>query len=410
MSEIAAGQAVIELLRAEGVEYVFGVTGLTTNSMVTQMYGREDIKFIDTRHEEGAILMAYGYSKSTGRPSVCMTTSGPGTINLAGGMSLALKGRAPVIAIAGDTAMEYIGRDGSQAFDLVNIFKPLTKMAVQANRTHRIPDLIREAFRVAMWGKQGPVLLDIPRDLLDNETLSDEMLSPDQYRAVDPKTSGDIQAVNQAAQLLLSAERPLLLAGGGVVDGEASAEAVHLAEILDMAMVPSYGHHDAIPNSHPNYIGPPGGRGSGEAHEAMNKADLILALGTKINQASSSWDYSVISQDTRIIQIDIDPVEVGRNYPVTVGVVGDAKRVSEQLIQAVCHISPKGKNNPVWKSELQSIARRRIERLQSERALTADPMMPQQVYPELTKALPIGSMVTIDAGVAPGLSYDRIFF
>ena len=343
MSEIAAGQAVIELLRAEGVEYVFGVTGLTTNSMVTQMYGREDIKFIDTRHEEGAILMAYGYSKSTGRPSVCMTTSGPGTINLAGGMSLALKGRAPVIAIAGDTAMEYIGRDGSQAFDLVNIFKPLTKMAVQANRTHRIPDLIREAFRVAMWGKQGPVLLDIPRDLLDNETLSDEMLSPDQYRAVDPKTSGDIQAVNQAAQLLLSAKRPLMLAGGGVVDGEASAEAVHLAEILDMAMVPSYGHHDAIPNSHPNYIGPPGGRGSGEAHEAMNKADLILALGTKINQASSSWDYSVISQDTRIIQIDIDPVEVGRNYPVTVGVVGDAKRVAEQLIQAVCDISPKGK-------------------------------------------------------------------
>ena len=161
MAEIAAGQAVIELLRAEGVEYVFGVTGLTTNSMVTQMYGREDIKFIDTRHEEGAILMAYGYSKATGKPSVCMTTSGPGTINLAGGMSLALKGRAPVIAIAGDTAMEYIGRDGAQAFDLVNVFKPLTKMAVQANKTERVPDLLREAFRSAMWGKQGPVLLDI---------------------------------------------------------------------------------------------------------------------------------------------------------------------------------------------------------------------------------------------------------
>jgi len=410
MSEIAAGQAVIELLRAEGVEYVFGVTGLTTNNMVTQMYGREDIKFIDTRHEEGAILMAYGYSKSTGKPSVCMTTSGPGTINLAGGMSLALKGRAPVIAIAGDTAMEYIGRDGSQAFDLVNIFKPLTKMAVQANRTDRVPDLIREAFRVAMWGKQGPVLLDIPRDLLDQETLPDQMLSPDQYRTVNPKTPGDVQAVNLAAKLLLSAERPLLLAGGGVVDGEASTEAVHLAELLDMAMVPSYGHHDAIPNSHPNYVGPPGGRGSGEAHETMDKADLILALGTKINQPSSSWDYSVINEDTKIIQIDIDPIEVGRNYPVAVGIVGDAQRVAQQLIEAVCDISADGKTNKVWKSEFQSIARKRIERLQSERALSADPMMPQQVYPELTRALPKGTMVTIDAGVAPGLSYDRIFF
>ena len=410
MSDIPAGQAVIELLRAEGVEYVFGVTGLTTNSMVTQMYGREDIKFIDTRHEEGAILMAYGYSKSTGKPSVCMTTSGPGTINLAGGMSLALKGRAPVIAIAGDTAMEYIGRDGSQAFDLVNIFKPLTKMSVQANKTERVPDLIREAFRVAMWGKQGPVLLDIPRDLLDNEALSDQILTPDQYRTVDPKTFGDVGSVRQAAEILLTANSPLLLAGGGVVDGGATAESVVLAELLDMAMVPSYGHHDAIPNSHPNYVGPPGGRGSGEAHEAMDKADVILALGTKINQASSSWDYSVINEDTKIIQVDIDPVEIGRNYPVSVGIVGDAQSVAQQIIEAVRELSPDGKSNNKWRSEFQSIAQKRIKRLESERALGDEPMMPQQVFPELAKSMPKGSMVTIDAGVAPGLAYDRIFF
>ena len=410
MSDIPAGQAVIELLRAEGVEYVFGVTGLTTNSMVTQMYGREDIKFIDTRHEEGAILMAYGYSKSTGKPSVCMTTSGPGTINLAGGMSLALKGRAPVIAIAGDTAMEYIGRDGSQAFDLVNIFKPLTKMSVQANKTERVPDLIREAFRVAMWGKQGPVLLDIPRDLLDNEVLSDQILTPDQYRTVDPKTFGDVGSVRQAAEILLTANSPLLLAGGGVVDGGATAESVVLAELLDMAMVPSYGHHDAIPNSHPNYVGPPGGRGSGEAHEAMDKADVILALGTKINQASTSWDYSVINEDTKIIQVDIDPVEIGRNYPVSVGIVGDAQSVAQQIIEAVRELSPDGKSNNKWRSEFQSIAQKRIKRLESERALVDEPMMPQQVFPELAKSMPKGSMVTIDAGVAPGLAYDRIFF
>ena len=410
MSDIPAGQAVIELLRAEGVEYVFGVTGLTTNSMVTQMYGREDIKFIDTRHEEGAILMAYGYSKSTGKPSVCMTTSGPGTINLAGGMSLALKGRAPVIAIAGDTAMEYIGRDGSQAFDLVNIFKPLTKMSVQANKTERVPDLIREAFRVAMWGKQGPVLLDIPRDLLDNEALSDQILPPDQYRTVDPKAFGDVGSVRQAAEILLTANSPLLLAGGGVVDGGATAESVVLAELLDMAMVPSYGHHDAIPNSHPNYVGPPGGRGSGEAHEAMDKADVILALGTKINQASSSWDYSVINEDTKIIQVDIDPVEIGRNYPVSVGIVGDAQSVAQQIIEAVRELSPDGKSNNKWRSEFQSIAQKRIKRLESERALVDEPMMPQQVFPELAKSMPKGSMVTIDAGVAPGLAYDRIFF
>tara|TARA_B100001123_G_scaffold17932_1_gene20240 strand:- start:6604 stop:8064 length:1461 start_codon:yes stop_codon:yes gene_type:complete len=339
-----------------------------------------------------------------------MTTSGPGTINLAGGMSLALKGRAPVIAIAGDTAMEYIGRDGSQAFDLVNIFKPLTKMSVQANKTERVPDLIREAFRVAMWGKQGPVLLDIPRDLLDNEALSDQILTPDQYRTVDPKTFGDVGSVRQAAEILLTANSPLLLAGGGVVDGGATAESVVLAELLDMAMVPSYGHHDAIPNSHPNYVGPPGGRGSGEAHEAMDKADVILALGTKINQASSSWDYSVINEDTKIIQVDIDPVEIGRNYPVSVGIVGDAQSVAQQIIEAVRELSPDGKSNNKWRSEFQSIAQKRIKRLESEIALVDEPMMPQQVFPELAKSMPKGSMVTIDAGVAPGLAYDRIFF
>ncbi len=294
MENMKAGRAVIELLRAEQVEYLFGVTGLTTNSMVTETYGREDIKFIDTRHEEGAALMAYGYSKVTGKPSVCMTTSGAGTINLAGGISLAYKGRAPVVIISGDTAMEYIGRDGSQAFDLVNILKPLTKIAVQANTTNRVPSLIRDSFRTALSGKQGPVLLDIPRDLLDKEMISDEFLKPASYRSIS-RTQGDEGLIQLASQMLLNAKSPLLLAGGGVLDSEASKEAVALAELLDMALVPSYGHHDAIPNSHPNYVGPPGSRGSGEAHEAMNKADVILALGTRINQASTAWDYSIIN-------------------------------------------------------------------------------------------------------------------
>ena len=204
--------------------------------------------------------------------------------------------------------------------------------------------------------------------------LSDQILTPDQYRTVDPKTYGDVGSVRQAAEILLTANSPLLLAGGGVVDGGATAESVVLAELLDMAMVPSYGHHDAIPNSHPNYVGPPGGRGSGEAHEAMDKADVILALGTKINQASSSWDYSVINEDTKIIQVDIDPVEIGRNYPVSVGIVGDAQSGAQQIIEAVRELSPDGKSNNKWRSEFQSIAQKRIKRLESERALVDEPM------------------------------------
>ena len=409
MENMKAGRAVIELLRAEQVEYLFGVTGLTTNSMVTETYGREDIKFIDTRHEEGAALMAYGYSKVTGKPSVCMTTSGAGTINLAGGISLAYKGRAPVVIISGDTAMEYIGRDGSQAFDLVNILKPLTKIAVQANTTSRVPSLLRDSFRTALSGKQGPVLLDIPRDLLDKEMISDEFLKPASYRSIS-RTQGDEELIQLASQILLNAKSPLLLAGGGVLDSEASKEAVALAELLDMALVPSYGHHDAVPNSHPNYVGPPGSRGSGEAHEAMNKADVILAFGTRINQASTAWDYSIINPSTKIIQIDIDPMEIGRNYPVAVGITGDAAAVGQQLIKHITSISPEGNNLPEWKQTFTNLAQSRLSRLKEEENISENPIMPQQVFPEFNKIFPQDAMVTIDAGVAPGLSYDRLKF
>ena len=157
-----AGEAVIEALRAEGIEYTFGVVGTTTNSIVTEMYGRSDIRFVDTRHEEGAALMAYGYARASGKPTACITTSGPGTTNLVTGVALAYKGRAPVIVIAGDVARDFIYRDGSQAFDLVALFKPITKLALQVNKTERIPEMLHYAFRAALSDKCGRVFLDIP--------------------------------------------------------------------------------------------------------------------------------------------------------------------------------------------------------------------------------------------------------
>lgn len=410
MAEMAAGRAIVEALRAEGVDHIFGLVGTTTNSIVTELYGRDDITFIDTRHEEGAAFMAYGYSKASGKPSACVTTSGPGTINLATGISLAYKGRAPVIAIAGNTAQEYTYRDGAQEFDLVNTFKAITQLSLQINQTDRIPELFHYAFRTAMYGKKGPVLLDIPRDLIDGKTLDWTVEAPASYRPVADRTAGDAQAIAQAAALLAGAQRPLILAGGGIVDSEATDFAVALAERLDMAVVPSYGHNDAFPNSHRLYVGPPGGRGASEALQAMNRADVILALGTRINQGSTGWDYSVINPDTKIIQVDIDPFEVGRNYPLAVGIVGDAGAVAQQLTDALGQQFPEGRANPEWTAEIAELKNRRRVRLEDEAQLGGDPMMPQRVFSELNKVLPRDCMVTIDAGVAPGLSYDRISY
>jgi acetolactate synthase-1/2/3 large subunit/sulfoacetaldehyde acetyltransferase len=410
MAQMKAGQAVIEALRAEGVEYTFGVVGIATNSMVTEMYGRRDIHFVDTRHEEGAAFMAYGYARASGKPTVCITTSGPGSINLLTGIALAYKGRAPVVVIAGDVARDYIYRDGHQSFDLVGLFKPVTVMAREVNKTERIPEMLHDAFRKALLGKQGPVLLSIPRDLLDRQTIEWEVARPETYRVVNGRLPGDPRAIQQAVALLAKAERPLLLAGGGVIDADAGAEAVALAELLNMALVASHGHNDAIPNSHRLYIGPSGWRGSTEAAEAVYRADVILALGTPLSQHTTFWDYSIINPQTPIIQVDIDVQEIGRNYPPAVGIVGDAKAVAQQLLQALRQACPEGRSNAAWRAEVESLAKRREARLQTERSITGDPMMPPRVYAELRKALPRDCMVTIDAGITPGQSYDRLHF
>src|SRR5438046_2970594 len=203
------GLAVIEALRAEGVEYTFGVVGSTTNTIVTEMYDRQDIRFVDTRHEEGAAFMAYGYSRASGKPTACITTSGPGTTNLVTGIALAAKGRAPVIVIAGDVAREYIYRDGSQAFDLVGLFKPITKLALEVNKTERIPEMLHYAFRAALADKHGPVFLDIPRDLLDDQTVAGAALRPVAYRAVETRIAGDSQAIPRGPAWRAQAQRAL---------------------------------------------------------------------------------------------------------------------------------------------------------------------------------------------------------
>ena len=410
MARMRAGQAIVEALRAEGVEYIFGIVGWTINSIVTELYGRSDIHFVDTRHEEGAAFMAYGYARASGKPAVCLTTSGAGSINLLTGIALAYKGRAPVVVIAGDVEREHIGRDGHQAFDLVGIFKPVTYLARQVNQTERILEQLHDAFRTALSGKRGPVFLSIPPDLLVNQTIDGEALPPATYRAIDGRIRGDAQAIQRAATLLAQAQRPLLLAGGGVIDADAGAEAVALAELLDMALVPSYGHNDAVPNSHRLYIGVTGKRGSGEVLEAIHRADVILALGSRLSQDTTGWDYSYMNPRTRIVQVDIDMHEIGRNYPIEVGIAGDAQAVAQQLLEALRAMHPEGRPKAGWRAEIESLAARRRTRLQAEVALTGDPMMPQRVYPELRKALPRDCMVTLDAGVAPGLAYDRLNF
>ena len=403
-----AGEAVIELLRQEGVSHIFGIVGSSFLDILDPLYDRDDIEFIGVRHEQGAALMADGFSRISGSPSVCLVTNGPGVLNLTYGIASAYVAHSPVVVLAPSASRSHQYRDSTQEFDQVALFRPITKAAFPINRLDRLPDALRHAFRVATSGRMGPVMLDIPRDLLPGGEVELEALPPPHYRSGQTRARGDLGLIHQAAELLLAAQRPVILAGGGVQWSNAGPEVCRLAEATGAAIVTSYGRADAVPSDHPNFLGHLGRLGAPEGIEAAREADTILAVGTRLGQSTTFFDHRFIQPGVNIIQIEIDPEAIGRNYPVSVGIEGDAKTVSEGLLELVREREPRP--NPQWLAEIENWSARRAERLRGEERLDTLPMKPQRVYAELRRVMPRDAIVALDAGLAPNFGQDRLDF
>ena len=403
-----AGEAVIELLRQEGVSHIFGIVGSSFLDILDPLYDRDDIEFIGVRHEQGAALMADGFSRISGSPSVCLVTNGPGVLNLTYGIASAYVAHSPVVVLAPSASRSHQYRDSTQEFDQVALFRPITKAAFPINRLDRLPDALRHAFRVATSGRMGPVMLDIPRDLLPGGEVELEALPPPHYRSGQTRARGDLGLIHQAAELLLAAQRPVILAGGGVQWSNAGPEVCRLAEATGAAIVTSYGRADAVPSDHPNFLGHLGRLGAPEGIEAAREADTILAVGTRLGQSTTFFDHRFIQPGVNIIQIEIDPEAIGRNYPVSVGIEGDAKAVTEGLLELVREREPRP--NPQWLAEIENWSARRAERLRGEERLDTLPMKPQRVYAELRRVMPRDAVVALDAGLAPNFGQDRLDF
>ncbi len=401
-----AGEAVIELLRQEGVTKIFGIVGSSFLDILDPLYDRTDIEFIGVRHEQGAALMADGFSRISGSPSVCLATNGPGVLNLTYGIASAFVSHSPVIVLAPSASREHQYRDSTQEFDQVALFKPITKASFPVNKIERLPDALRQAFRIATSGKMGPVLLDIPRDLMPGAEIDVDIMPPNAYRTGQTRARGDRNLVDKAASTLLSAQHPVIVAGGGIEWSMASEEVTRLADLLGAAIVTSYGRADAVPNDHPHYLGHLGRLGSEEGIEAIRRADVILAAGTRLSQSTSFYDHRFIPADARIIQIEIDPKEIGRNYPVEVGIEGDVKAVLEDILEKVQ--SAEHRPNQAWVSEINDWFARREQRLQAEERLTGDSIKPQRVFAELRKVMPRDAIIALDAGLAPNFGQDRL--
>ncbi len=401
-----AGEAVIELLRQEGVSHIFGIVGSSFLDILDPLYDDDSMQFIGVRHEQGAALMADGFSRISGAPSVCLATNGPGVLNLTYGIGSAYVAHSPVVVLAPSASRDHQYRDSTQEFDQVALFKPITKASFPINKIERLPDALRQAFRIATSGKMGPVLVDIPRDLLPGAEIDLELLSPQNYRSGQTRMRGDRDLIDRAARTLLSADRPVIVAGGGIQWSNAGEAVSRLADLLGAAVVTSYGRADAIPSDHPLFLGHLGRLGAEEGIEAVRQADVILAAGTRLGQSTTFYDNRFVPADARIVQIEIDPQEIGRNYPVAVGIEGDAQAVLQELLEKVREQEPSP--NSRWLADIRDWAARRQSRLESEARDNSNPIKPQRVYGELRKVMPRDAIIALDAGLAPNFGQDRL--
>ena len=291
------------------------------------------IRHILVRHEQNGAHMADGYARVARRPGVCMATSGPGATNLVTGVGTAYMDSSPIIAITGQVPTEFIGKDAFQETDAIGIMTPVTKYCCQPTSVANVPEMVKKAFYIANTGRPGPVLLDLPKDIQQDKA---EVSFPETVtiRGYNPVTKPDPNKIEKAANLLLSAKRPMIMAGGGVIISSAFPELQALAELIISPVVTTFKGKGSFPENHPLSLGPIGMHGHAEANKMILEADVLLAVGCRFSDRSvGKWD--TFGNEMKIIHIDIDPSELGKNKIPILGMVGDVKISLAELILAV---------------------------------------------------------------------------
>jgi acetolactate synthase-1/2/3 large subunit len=334
---MSGAKILLECLVREGVDCIFGYPGGVTLPFYDAMYDHP-IRHILVRHEENAAFAAEGYARATGRVGVCCATSGPGATNLVTGLVDALMDSIPIVAITGQVSTKLIGSDAFQEADTFGITRSCTKHNFLVKSLAELPQTIHEAFYIASSGRPGPVLVDIPKDVFQGvgHYVPVTTIHLPGYKVYTEGHSGQIR---RAAQMMWEAERPLVYAGGGIVLGKAAAELRELVELLDSPAVCTLMGLGALPGTHPNFISMPGMHGSYAANMAMTHADLLIALGVRFDDRVTGR-LSAFAPHARVIHVDIDPAEIGKNRAADIPIVGDVKRVLTKLNRIVQELKP----------------------------------------------------------------------
>ncbi len=331
--EVTGSQALLQALQEEGVELIFGYPGGVMIPLYDALYD-SPLRHILTRHEQGAIHAADGYARATGKVGVCFATSGPGALNLITGLSTAMMDSVPLVAITGQVPRTLIGRDAFQEADVVGVSMPITKHNYLVQRAEDLPRVIKEAFHIARSGRPGPVLVDIPKDVLLGKLkwYYPEKVDLPGYK---PTYTGHPAQVQKAAVAIKSAKQPVLVVGGGVIASTGAPEkALALAERMQVPVVSSLTALGGFPMDHPLFFGMVGMHGTYAANRAVNGSDLLIAVGMRFDDRVIGM-AAKFAPRAKVIHIDIDPAEISKNITAHLPIVGDCNIVLGQLLEAL---------------------------------------------------------------------------
>ncbi|HRL11624.1 MAG TPA: biosynthetic-type acetolactate synthase large subunit [Aggregatilineales bacterium] len=343
---LSGGEIVMECLLKEGVNVIFGYPGGAILPTYDAMTKYPQIHHVLVRHEQGAAHMADGYARATGRVGVAIATSGPGATNLVTGLATAMMDSSPIVCITGQVARGSIGTDAFQETDVTGVTLPVTKHNFLVDSIEELPYVMKEAFYIARTGRQGPVLVDIPKDVQIEKM---EFFYPDEVHLAGyrPAAQADETDVTSAAAMIQQAQQPIILAGHGIMLSGAMQELRELAELAGIPVALTLLGKGAMPESHPLVIGMMGMHGVAAANHAIQNADLLIALGMRFDDRVTG-NLKTYAKNARKIHIDIDPSEINKNVPVDVGIAGDLKTVLRQIIPKV-----EQTNHPQWVAQIR---------------------------------------------------------
>jgi len=331
--KMKGAEALVESLKREGVDVLFGYPGGAALPIYDALFDANGIDHILVRHEQGAAHAAEGYARATGRVGVCLATSGPGATNLVTGLTDAYMDSVPVVAITGQVATSYIGKDAFQEADVFGITMHITKHNYLVKDPQEISRVVAEAFHIARTGRPGPVLIDIPRDV-SAATMEYEPVANVQLRSYKPTIEGHPRQIARAAELIAQAERPVLYVGGGAISAGASPETVALAERANIPVTYTLMGKGIIPDTHPLCLGMLGMHGTAYANYAVANCDVLIAIGVRFDDRVTG-KVDAFVPNAKIVHIDIDPAEIGKVKVPLVPVVGDCKRVLAAMLPQV---------------------------------------------------------------------------